>query len=129
MPINTDNAGSLIGAGPRDNGKRLVKFLKQTYVKSLERNSCIGETQYVSESDARFLIAYRYAKKVEPKEVVPVEHGEPEVSIEEAVQEHFDSGTENDEAPDGEPNVETVQDDPEQEVHRYSRRRRKRGAE
>jgi hypothetical protein len=129
MPINTDNAGSLLGAGQRTGGKCFVKFLKQTYVKSLERNSSIGEKQYVSESDARFLIAYRYAKKVEPETLA--EQSEPEVSseVEEAVQEHFDAGTESDEAPDGEQNVETVQDDPDQEVRRYSRRKRRRGAE
>src|ERR1044072_3899152 len=65
MPINTKNAASIVGAAASDKTKRRVTFKRQTYVSSLGRNSAIGETQYVSDADARFLIAYKYAVKAE----------------------------------------------------------------
>lgn len=65
MPINTKNSGSLVGSGAEKGATRRVTFLKQTYVTSLGRNSAVGETQAVSDTDARFLIAYKYAKKAE----------------------------------------------------------------
>lgn len=69
MPINTKNAAGIVGAAASDKTKRRVTFKKQTYVSSLGRNSAVGETQYVSDADARFLIAYKYAVKAEQEPV------------------------------------------------------------
>lgn len=98
MPIKTENAGSLIGGSRADKTTRKVTFIKQTYVHSLGRNSAVGETQDVSDADARFLIAYRYAKKavVEAVDVPEVEEVEeaPETTEETAEEAEVESTTE-----------------------------------
>lgn len=122
MPINTDNGGSgLVGKG-NGSGTRKVTFIKQTFVASLGRNSAVGETQYVAEGDARFLIAYRYAKKCDEVAVVEEEVEPAAETVETEVETEVDAESE----PAIEPAVETVDDDSEDEVHRFSRRRRRR---
>lgn len=81
MPINTENAGALLGQGSGGSGQRKVRFLKSSRVNSLGRNSVVGEVASVSESDARFLCAYKYAEKYVAEEVQEVE------TVEEAAEE------------------------------------------
>ncbi len=103
MPISTENSGGALVGKSVAKGTRKVKFLKQTYVHSLGRNSAVGETQEISDSDARFLLAYKYAvpaTEVETVEIAEpvVETAEPEVEIAEPVVETAEPEVETPEA-------------------------------
>lgn len=72
MPISTENAGALLGKASGVTRERKVKFLKSSSVRSLGRNSAVGEVATVSAEDARFLIAYRYAEAYTEEAEAPV---------------------------------------------------------
>jgi hypothetical protein len=64
MPINTDNARALVG-GRGHTGKSWVRMLKGTQVHSVGRGVVKGEKVEVSEEDARYLVAYNYAERLQ----------------------------------------------------------------
>lgn len=116
MPINTKNAAALLGGTADRGGTRRVTFLKQTYVTSLGRNSAIGETAAVSDGDARFLLAYKYAVKAEEAPVEEVKTEEPKCHPVPVVEEGTEVPTETE--------PETVEESGEEPARRFSRRRR-----
>lgn len=122
MPISTEDGGAgLVGRG-QGSGTRTVEIIKQSYVASIGRNSAVGEVVDVSDSDARFMLAYRYAKRPDKSKEVVAAPAVVEVVESVEVESTNEASVENDASEEATEVVESEANAP-QRVFRRGRRR------